>query len=164
MKNTRYRAIETVYCVYKPWIVCTFRKNKKIQKNCWLLSWVVVFYISSLMKRRTTSKKDRKRLERGCKKSWKKFLTNNKRHDKINELLLRTKATRWTLKMKDWTVFKTLKILIKKSLWLRHLWMRNSEHSRYKVQAWLLAGMGEPNAKVNRTKFCEHKPNNSRTV
>ena len=49
-------------------------------------------------------------------KKLKKLLTKRTRCDIVNELPLRT-TTRWTLKMKDWTVFKTLKILKKRVLW-----------------------------------------------
>ena len=61
--------------------------------------------------------------EKTFEKSWKKFLTNAAGYDKVNELPLRTEATNWTLKMKDWTVFKTLKILKEKSLFGKTFWI-----------------------------------------
>ena len=47
-------------------------------------------------------------------KNSKKLLTNTMPCGKIKHVAADA-ATTWTLKMKDWTVFKTLKILIKKS-------------------------------------------------
>ena len=106
------------------------KKFKKVVDFC-RGEW---YSISRRWKSGKQPRKERKRSKRGCKKSWKRFLTNNKRHDRMNELLLRTKATRWTLKMKDWTVFKTLKILIKKSLWLDIFEWEHSETKQTKQQ------------------------------
>ena len=80
--------------------------KKKNKKSCWQTREHLVRY-NTLLKTAKRIWKDSKRNLKSCWQS---------ENDVIEywALPLRT-ATTWTLKMKDWTVFKTLKILIKKS-------------------------------------------------
>ena len=101
---------------------------KKVEKSCWHLLEGLILYNSPLKTAATNFKK----FKRKIKSCW---------QTKATVIYLKSccweQTTAWTLKMKDWTVFKTLKILIKKS------------------PGW---------TSLNQSIQNKNKPNNSRTV